>query len=132
MTLGFGNILVPETNRFAMADNNNQRLSPIIKDKLFGRNEPSRNKAISFVVTLLPTVGLYWSTTELYKTTLFRGVMSSNCFQLVLRFWGLANNTWLTEHRLYKVQPVLDHFSGTRTRDTNTESNCVNYASLMV
>ncbi|KFM83301.1 PiggyBac transposable element-derived protein 4, partial [Stegodyphus mimosarum] len=58
-----------------------------------------------------PSIEHYWSTNKLYNVRFWRSNMSRNRFQLLLRYFHLADNSVPSADRLYKVRPILNHFN---------------------
>ena len=60
----------------------------------------------------LPRVTDYWRTDDLFNLKCFSNSMSRNRFMLIMRCLHYASNTEenASGNRLYKIQPLLDHF----------------------
>lgn len=64
-----------------------------------------------------PSIRSYWSTDILYHTPMFRMAMSRTRFEAILRFLHYSDNAQCPPRddpnydRLYKLRPLLEHFS---------------------
>ena len=54
----------------------------------------------------LPSIDHYWSRDVLYRTDLWKHVMSRNRFQLILRFLHFNDNAFPSTKRLAKISPL--------------------------
>lgn len=59
----------------------------------------------------MPSMKDYWSYDPLYRTYVFRTVMSRNRFQNILRYWHFSNNEIDQEGRLKKILPLINYFN---------------------
>lgn len=113
----FMDLLVEETNKYAIAVIEAKgQLRP--SSRLIAWSETNKTELKIFFGLLLhmgefslPSIEHYWRENELYSTSFWRSRMSRNRFQILLRFLHFADNTSQNNDRLYKINPVLQHFN---------------------
>lgn len=59
----------------------------------------------------LPSIEHYWNSSVFYNLPFWKSVMSRNRFQLLLRFLHFSDNTQVTDDRLYKIRPIVEHLN---------------------
>lgn len=112
----FVNYLAQQTNLYARQE---IAKNPLTRSSRLTRwVETTSNELRIFFGLLLhmgpcsfPSIEHYWSQNIMYKMSFWSQVMSRNRFQLLLRFLHFADNSEVTEDRLFKIRPVLDHFN---------------------
>ena len=110
-------LLVTETNMYADQYFGTQNLSPHARARDW---EPVTVPEMKKFVGLFVLTGLddksairdYWSNHPLRGNSVFKQTMSSRRFELISQFLHFADNSTKPADagRLYKVQPLLDHF----------------------
>ena len=113
----FWELLVEETNLYADQYFGTQNLSPHARARDWVPvTVPEMKKFIGlWVLTGLdekPAIRDYWSNHPLRGNQLFKQTMTSRRFELINQFLHFADNSAKSPDagRLYKVQPLLDHF----------------------
>lgn len=110
-------LLVAETNRYANAlILEKGQLRPSSRLKAWtDTNTSEMRKFLGLLLHMgefsLPTFEQYWNQSELYNVSFWRNRMSRNRFQLLLRFLHFVNNDLQNDDRLFKINPVLEHFN---------------------
>lgn len=137
LTESFLNKIVQETNRYA-----DQQVAkfPVLRfSRLRDWKDTSAEELRVFFGLLmhtgtitLPSVAHYWKTNKLYNFDFWKNRMSRNRFQLILRFLHLNNNEEQDNDRLFKVNPISQHFNETMDRIYKPERKlCIDEAIVL-
>ncbi|XP_071996111.1 protein lin-9 homolog isoform X2 [Engystomops pustulosus] len=84
-----------------------------------------------------PSIGAYWGTDILYQTLLFRMIMTRTRFESILKFLHYSDDTRCPPRddpsfdRLYKVRPLIQHFSSSFAK-VYTPEKCLSVSESLL
>ena len=109
--------VVTETNRYASQclEGRNRRRSGMAEWREVDGVEMRRFFGLLFMmgITQQPSIKYYWSTHRLLRASLYKGVMSRNRFEDILRYLHVVDNrssqdSSATQDPLWKLRPFID------------------------